>query len=280
LLPEGPRGWVVVTSRARLATLTGAFLVEVAVLPEPAAVTLLGALAGPERVAADRQAAEEVARMCGYLPLAVRIAAARLRSRPAWTVSTLAEHLADRRHRLARLKIEGLEVRASVALSYDELPEAAARTLRLLGLLAGPESTTEVAAALTGDDPAAAKDALETLVDAQLLEEVEAGRYRLHDLLYLFAQELAANESLEEQRAALERALGWLATRANEADDVLRGEPPTTGQKGDADSAARAFPDRTAALAWLAVSGRTWSRPSTWPSSSGCIPWPGNSPMA
>ena len=253
LLPEGPRAWVLATSRARLATLTGASLVELGVLPEGAAVALLGALAGPERVAADRQAAEEVARMCGGLPLAVRIAAARLRSRPGWTVATLAEHLADRRRRLARLKVEGLEVRASFALSYDELPEAAARTFRLLGLLAGPETTVEVAAALTGDDPAGAKDAVEGLVDAQLLEVVEPGRYRLHGLLYLFAQELAAGEPAEEQRAALERALGWLATRANEADDVLRGEPPTTGQEGDADSAARAFPDRAAALAWLAA---------------------------
>jgi tetratricopeptide (TPR) repeat protein len=252
LLPEGPRSWALVTSRARLATLPGAFLVELAVLPEPAAVTLLGALAGPERVAADRQAAEEVARACGCLPLALRIAAARLRSRPAWTMTTLAGYLADRRRRLARLKVENLEVRASVALSYDELPEASARMFGLLGLLAGPEVTVEVAAALTGDDPMEAKDALEALVDAQLLEVVEPSRYRLHDLLDLFAQELAAALPVEEQRAVLERAVGWLAARAAQASRLL-GDESSTDAKEEAASAAaaHAFADPAAALAWL-----------------------------
>jgi tetratricopeptide (TPR) repeat protein len=251
LLPEGPRCWVVVTSRARLATLARARLVELGVLPEAAAVRVLEALAGPEQIAADRDAAREVARVCGFLPLAVRIATARLRSRPGWTVARLAEELADRRHRLARLKVEDLEVRASFALSYDDLPEAAARTFRLLGLLAGPESTAEITAALTGDAPAVAEDALEALVDAQLLEVVEPGRYRLHDLLYLFAQELAAGEPAEQQHAALGRALGWLAARATQADQLLRGEAPTADKDGEAEPAARVFPDRTAALAWL-----------------------------
>jgi predicted ATPase len=96
---------------------------------------------------ADRQAAREVARACGGLPLAVRIAAARLRSCPTWTVATLAEEVTDQRHRLGRLHLENLDVRASFALSYEDLPEGAARIFRLLGLLAGPESDAKLAAA-------------------------------------------------------------------------------------------------------------------------------------
>ena len=250
LLPEGRRCLAVVTSRARLAILPGARLVDLAVLPEPAAIKLLGTMAGPERIAADRESAREVVRACGGLPLAVRIAGARLRSRPAWTVATLAEELADRRRRLGRLKVEDLEVRASFALSYDDLTNTAARTFRLLGLLASTESTAEVAAALTGDDPAVAKDALEALVDAQLLEVVEPGRYRLHDLLYLFALELAAREPADQQRSALERALNFLATRAAQAGQLLSGAARVAGQEDQ--PAIWAFPDRGIALAWLA----------------------------
>jgi tetratricopeptide (TPR) repeat protein len=252
LLPEGPRCLAVVTSRARLATLPGARLVDLGVLPEEAGVKLLGTLAGPARIAADRQAAREVVSACGGLPLAVRIAGARLRSRPAWTVAKLAEELADRRRRLGRLKVEDLEVRASLALSYDDLPAAAARTFRLLGLLASPDSTAEVAAALTGDDPAVAKDALETLVDAQLLEAVEPGRYRLHDLLYLFAQQLAAGEPADQQRSALQRALDWLATCAAQADQLLSGATRLAGQEDKTEPVEWVFPDRGMALAWLA----------------------------
>jgi hypothetical protein len=210
LLPAGPQCLAIVTSRTRLATLPGALLANLEVLSEPAAVELLETLAGPERIAADPQAALEVARACGGLPLALHIAGARLRSRPTWTVATLAEELADRRRRLGRLNLENLDVRASFALSYDDLPEAAARTFRLLGRVAGPESDAEVAAALTGEDLAAVKDAMEQLVDAQLLELVGPGHYRLHDLLYLFAQErLAAEEPEAAQQAALKRERVW-----------------------------------------------------------------------
>jgi NB-ARC domain len=110
LLPEGPRCLAVVTSRSRLATLPGALLANLEVLSEPAAVELLGTLAGRERIAADPQAAREVARACGGLPLALQIAGARLRSRPTWTIATLAEELADRRRRLGRLNLENLDV--------------------------------------------------------------------------------------------------------------------------------------------------------------------------
>jgi tetratricopeptide (TPR) repeat protein len=252
LIPEGDRSWVLVTSRARLATLPRARSVALGALSEAPAVRLLGVLAGPERIRSDRQAAEEVARICGGLPLALRIAAARLASREAWTVATLAEYLIDRRRRLSRLVLENLEVRASFALSYDDLPEAAARGFRLLGLLAGPEVSVEVAAALIGDGRAAAQEDLETMVDAQLLQAVEPERYRMHDLLHLFAQELVAHEPVEQQRAALERALGWLAVRANEAGQVLTGMAPVAGREGQTEPEVSAFLDRGVALAWVA----------------------------
>jgi tetratricopeptide (TPR) repeat protein len=242
LLPGSPTCAVLLTSRQALAALDGATPVTLEVLNEDEAVALLGGLASPDRVAAEPAAAATVVRHCGLLPLAVRIAGARLRSRPAWTIATLADQLADERQRLQRLRPGDLDVRTSFALSYAGIDPAAARAFRLLGLLTGPDFAAGVAAALTGTAVEEAEATLEGLADAQLLETPAAGCYRFHDLLRLFARERDdSEEPAAEQHAALERAVGWYRDATHDAAAQLRVPGPATGGPAA----------RQAAWAWL-----------------------------
>jgi DNA-binding SARP family transcriptional activator len=193
LLPGAPGCATLVTSRTRLA-LDGVVPFGLELFGETHAVDLLARLDPHARVAAEPGAAARIVRYCGRLPLAVRIAGAKLGMRPAWSVADLADRLADERRRLELLRLRHLDVRASFAVSYRCLPPAEARTFRQLGLLDGPDATVATVAARTGAGPGAAEAALEGLLDARLLEQTEPGRYRLHDLLRLFARELAEAE--------------------------------------------------------------------------------------
>jgi DNA-binding SARP family transcriptional activator/tetratricopeptide (TPR) repeat protein len=227
LLPGSPSCAVMVTSRGRLAALDGALRFDVDVLDARHTVKLLAWIAGPARVAAEADAADTIGRLCGHLPLAVRVAGARLAVREHWRLADLVDLLADERRRLDELKIADLEVRASLALSYQGLGDEARRLLRRLGLLAASSFAAWVGAAALNCTLTRAERLLEELVDAQLVEvhgTDTAGqvRFRLHDLVRLYARERAAAEEPEaERRAALARSLGaWLAL-AEAADQVL-----------------------------------------------------------
>ncbi|GLW09454.1 SARP family transcriptional regulator [Microtetraspora sp. NBRC 13810] len=226
LLPGTPGCGVIVTSRNRLAGLAGAAFVDLGVLPQPDAVALLARIAGPERIVPDSETARRIVRQCGGLPLALRIAGARLASRRHWSAERLAERLADEQRRLDELAVGDQEVRASISLSYELLPEPAKVALRRLGLLGLPYFSVWVAAAATETDLDEAEDMLEQLVDASLVgvEGVDVTgqiRYRLHDLIRLFARERAAQEESEHERTAtVTRVLGgwlWLIERLSKA---------------------------------------------------------------
>jgi DNA-binding SARP family transcriptional activator/predicted negative regulator of RcsB-dependent stress response len=227
LLPASPGCAVLVTSRKRLSGLEAAHPLTLDVLEADQAVELLARLAGPGRVAAEPEAAATIVRLCGWLPLAVRIAGARLAGRPQWRLVLLAGRLADEHRRLDELATGDLEVRASVALSYHGQNEEERRLFRLLGLLVAPSFPAWVAAEVSDAELAKAEGLLERLVDAQLVEAAgqdQAGqlRYRLHDLLRLFARErLHAEEPAQTQRAALERTLGAYLSLAEAADALL-----------------------------------------------------------
>jgi DNA-binding SARP family transcriptional activator/predicted negative regulator of RcsB-dependent stress response len=227
LLPGSQSCAALITSRGRLAGLEAAHPLTLDVLDSDQAVELLARLAGPDRVAAEPQAAQQLVRLCGLLPLAVRIAGARLAARPQWRLALLAGRLADEHRRLDELKTGDLEVRASVALSYRGRSEAERRLFRLLGLLAAPSFAAWMAAALLEVEPAEAEELLERLVDAQLVEaagEDQAGqlRYRLHDLLRVFARErLEAEEPALVRRGSLERLLDACLVLAERADALL-----------------------------------------------------------
>jgi DNA-binding SARP family transcriptional activator len=236
LLAGSPGCAALVTSRSLLSGLEAAHLLALDVLQPNQAVELLAKLTGPGRVAAEPQAAQAIVRLCGYLPLAVRIAGARLQSRPAWRLALLAERLADERRRLDELTTGDLEVRASVALSYQGRNQAERRLFRLLGLLVAPSFPAWVAAALLEAELAEAEGLLERLVDAQLvdiagLDQARQLRYRLHDLLRLFARErLHQEEPVGARGAALERLLDGYLTLAERADALL--EPSGLGHYG------------------------------------------------
>jgi tetratricopeptide (TPR) repeat protein len=247
LLPGSPTCAVLITSRNPLTAVEGARPLSLESLDQRAAVELLGELTDRQRITAEPQAVDAIARYCGYLPLALRIAGAKLAARPAWPLAVLAERLADERHRLTELRAGDLEVRASFELGYTDLDPDDARTFRLLGLLDGPDFTSEVAAALAGHSPDHVRETLERLADAQLLETPEAGRYQLHDLLRLFARErLAADEPARERSAAVERALGWYLATGRQAARYLRPVRPGT-PGGD----PAPFPSYAKALGWL-----------------------------
>jgi tetratricopeptide (TPR) repeat protein len=231
LLPAGAGNVVLVTSRARLAGLALAEVIDLDVLPPGQAVELLGKIAGPDRVASEPEAAAVIAALCGYLPLALRIAGARLAARPHWRLQRLAGRLQEHHRRLDELTAGDLEVRASLALSYQGLGAAERRAFRLLGLLEVPDFAPWMVSALLDVPAPEAEEIAERLADAQLLDtagEDAAGqiRYRCHDLLRLYARErLAADETPATRRAALERTLQAYFTRAHEAVRQLRLRP-------------------------------------------------------
>ena len=170
LLPGSPTCAVLVTSRARLAGLEGAWLVDLDVLDPEQAVALLGRIVGPGRVAAEPAAAVELARLCGYLPLALRVAGARLAARPYWRLAQLVARLDDERQRLDELAYGHLEVRASLTLSYQALEPAARLLFGRLGVLKAPDVAAWVAAALLDSSVEQATELADRLVDAGLLE--------------------------------------------------------------------------------------------------------------
>ncbi|HEX6499964.1 MAG TPA: BTAD domain-containing putative transcriptional regulator [Micromonosporaceae bacterium] len=216
LLPGSPTCGVIATSRLRLAGIPGSHLVEIGTLDPHNAVGLLATMVGPDRVSAEPSEALKLVELCGRLPLALRIAAARLAARPHWKIQQLTERLGDEGRRLDELMHGGLGVRASIALTYEYLDADAQRLFRLLGILEAADFAAWVAAPLLDRDALLAADVLETLVDARLVDVVQgsgtATRYRLHDLVRVYARErLAAEEPPAERLAALKRMLGaWL----------------------------------------------------------------------
>lgn len=221
LLPGNGRCCVLITGRDVMDEMIG----DYTVLPiglqcmEPdEAAALLSEIAGEDRIGGDPVAAARLGELCDRLPLALRIAGARLAAKPHWSVRSFVTRLEDQRRRLDELSPGEGGVRAGFRLSYRDLSAAARRLYRRVGLLNVPDFAAWVGAALVGADPMDAETLLEQLVDAQLLEVVTTGsgpvtRYRFQDLLRLFAFELAqAEETEEERRDALERAYGgWLA---------------------------------------------------------------------
>ncbi|WP_143200003.1 AfsR/SARP family transcriptional regulator [Kitasatospora sp. CB01950] len=220
LLPGTGQCCVVVTGREPMEQLMlryGAVRVQLGVLPPAEAVELLGRIVPEDRIAADPEQAERLAELCDRLPLALRIAAARLASKPHWSVRHLVARLADERRRLDELSRGEAQVRAGFAVSYRQLAPDAARLYRRLALLEAPDVTVWTAAALLDVHPFEAERLLEHLVDVQLLEVTGTDgtgqlRFRMHNLLGLFARErLRAEESEDERARSLDRALrGWL----------------------------------------------------------------------
>jgi DNA-binding SARP family transcriptional activator/tetratricopeptide (TPR) repeat protein len=263
LLPAGPDCAVLVTSRSLLTALDSARHLRLEGLAPAEAVELLRVLAGGGRVEADPEGAAEVAGWCEWLPLALRIAGARLAARPNWPLRALAARLADAERRLDELELAGSGARVSFAVSYEQLRTSqdpvdrnAARVFTLLGVLDGPDVAAPVVGRLLDEaDTAAdtaAEPALERLVDVQLLESRTVGRYHLHDLLRLYARELAGRESGDLRTAALTRVAEFYTATAWQASSLVRRGDYRTARMADRwQRAGLPFADDQAALAWL-----------------------------
>ncbi|MFF8773984.1 BTAD domain-containing putative transcriptional regulator [Kitasatospora sp. NPDC015120] len=206
LLPSGPHGATLVTSRSSLEDLVvteGAAPLRLGPLPAQDAHRLLEHLLGDARVAAEPEAADRLAELCGRLPLTLRIAAARLASRPAWAIGDLVPELADERTRLRALETRGsTSIRAALDLTLRHLPGTAAHLLALLAVHPGAETDVPAAAALLGADPAEAGGALAALAAHHLLTEIAPGRYRRCDLVRLYGAELLDARPVAERTAA------------------------------------------------------------------------------
>ncbi|MCX5120062.1 tetratricopeptide repeat protein [Micromonospora sp. NBC_00362] len=208
LLPNGSRCLILITSRRRLVGVDEGRPSSLPVLDTDEGVELLGRVVGMNRVAAEPEAATEVVRRCGHLPLAIRLAGARLAHRPRWRIADLAERLSTRPDPLAEFEAGERSVGRAFALSYAQVSPAAQRAFRLLGLHPGVRFDNLVAAVLVELPLPEVQDLLDELVDAHLVEEAEPSRYRLHDLVREYARTLVAEpERAGERRGAIERLL-------------------------------------------------------------------------
>ncbi|MEU8431301.1 BTAD domain-containing putative transcriptional regulator [Streptomyces sp. NPDC029216] len=252
LLPASPGCLVLVTSRARLLDLDGVEWVSIDLMKPEESTDLMTQTLGAARVAAEPEAAAELAELCGHLPLALRIATARLRNRPRWTVRYLVERLRDETRRMDELSSGERSVAATLRLSYLAMDEKHRTAFRMLSLHPGADIDVHAAAALLGTTLRDAEDTLEFLLDVHLVQQPDIGLYTFHDLVRSFAQSLRVPATEAADAAAVERLLGYYLTATDEACEVLfpgrnyrpTGIPPYAGELpalGRADLAGRWF---------------------------------------
>jgi DNA-binding SARP family transcriptional activator/tetratricopeptide (TPR) repeat protein len=251
LIPASSDSLVLITSRPRLTGLDGAKWLTVGGLPLSDSHQILRDTLGVERIQKEPDAANELLRLCGGLPLAVRIAAARLANRPRWTIQRLAERLRDHGRRLDELSIEGRGVAGALLLSYHSMADEQRTAFRLLGHHPGRYLDTQEAAALLDTDVMTAEDVLEELVDVRLLEAREPGVYALHDLVRSFVQRIVQGEQAAEDGQAVRRLLDHYVNTAEGACDTLF---PGRRHFGEGDEKCRVraeFDHKDKALKWL-----------------------------
>ncbi|MBF9071268.1 tetratricopeptide repeat protein [Streptacidiphilus fuscans] len=269
LIPSSPSCLVLVTSRRSLTELPDASVLRLDVFTEQEALQLLARVAGADRVDAEPQAARRIVELTGGLPLAVALAAARLRSRPAWSVAELADRLA---------KGAGAEpgVTAVLDLSYQGLPKAAQRLFRLLGVDPGLDATVDSVAALVGIDPDEADQLLELLQDEHLAHQQVLGRYEMHDLVRAFAAETSrATDAEADRNAALTRWLDWYLHSVYAATDLVNKNRYRNGDLPRPPELPVAEPaDDDEARAWLSAERANLLAATRFAATEG---WPGHS---
>ncbi|WP_194896247.1 AfsR/SARP family transcriptional regulator [Catenulispora pinisilvae] len=264
LLPSSAGCLVVITSRGRLTGLDDAENLPLDVLTEADATALFHKIAGPGRVPADDPMLPEVLALCGFLPLAIRIIAARLRHRRALRTDHLAQQLRDEHGRLGHLQDDDRSLAAAFELSFRHLPVAEQSLFRHLGLVPGPDFDTYAAANLADTDLETAERLLDSLLDQNLLVQRTPGRYRFHDLVRLYARTLVPGPAADATLAALpeggsntatgplERLLDYYVHTAYAADGLVNPRRVAVDiGVPDAGYLAPALFDLNAALAWF-----------------------------
>ncbi|MFI6824508.1 BTAD domain-containing putative transcriptional regulator [Micromonospora sp. NPDC050187] len=245
---------VIVTSRTTLPTLDVTHLAIGELGPDDS-VTLLARHAGPDRFTESPPEAEALAALCGHLPLALRIVGARLASHPEWTLAAMVARLSDEQYRLDELSCDDLAVRASLAVTCDVLAErpGGLESLDLFdrwGMICSPVLGLDLARVLTGATARAARAALDRLADAGLVEACGMDRYRLHDLVRIFAMERGRRDPAARV-AALHAARCYFLDTARRARDQIRPVPHRLPDGFVEAPATVTFAHQREALEWL-----------------------------
>ena len=252
LLPDTPGCLVLVTSRRRLTGLDDAHAFALDTLTEGEAAALLHLSAGPGRLPAHHPAIGELVALCGHVPLAIRIAGARLRRFPELAVEDVVAQLRDDSVRLEHLQDGERDLATLFDRSYRDLDEDERLMFRRLGLLPGPDFDAHGAANLAGTDHRSAERLVESLLDRNLLVQHTLGRYRFHDLIRVYARGLAAADPAEDREAAIDRLLRYYRHTAGSADRRLaRYTRPNPAPAGPEPGSAPDLADYGAALAWM-----------------------------
>ncbi|MET9886250.1 cyclophane-containing RiPP biosynthesis TPR protein HaaT [Streptomyces sp. NPDC006430] len=252
LLPGGSDCLVLVTSRKRLAAYEEVVL-PVEALPAEHAVDLFVRLSGRSAESLDRAVLGQLVELCGYLPLGVSLLAARLRHRPSWSAEDLRARLVTAGDRLGELRAGERAVAATFSLSYQDLTPERQHFFRCLGLYPGTELDAFSGAALGSVSVAAAREGLDTLYDAHLIEEHPGSRFRLHDLLRDYARGLADEGGSMTPVHAVQRVCSYyLAALAVANRHIARNGASTPNPPDGADQVETPpIESRTAALGWL-----------------------------
>lgn len=256
LLPASPDSIVLVTSRWRLGALAmdGARVLVVDPLDEAAGLELLERTVGTGRVTTEPERARELVALCGGMPIALCVAAARLSTRPQWPISRLVGVLSDEKRRLSALSIaDEASVQASFDLSFGELDAETARVYRLLGLHPGRDFGIGLAAAAIDRPTMETEDALDSLVISSLLTDVGPDRFRFHDLTRVHARQRAAEQEDKPARAsALRRMLNWYLDNVFEADlAIIPNRRRIRPRRDHVDESPSQFADARDALDWV-----------------------------
>jgi tetratricopeptide (TPR) repeat protein/transcriptional regulator with XRE-family HTH domain len=253
LLPGSGASLVLVTSRRRLTALEDARTISLETLPPEDAAGLLVRLAVRPGLSSADPAVSEIARLCGYLPLAIGMLARQLHHHPAWTVAGRAAELAAAVNRPELLVTENVSVAAAFDLSYADLAPGQQRLFRRLGLHPGADIDAYAAAALDGTSLSQAQRGLEALYDQHLLTEPTPGRYRMHDLIREHARALAGRLDLGDDREqAVARLLDYYQHAAARTDALLARQVRTAPARtaGTTSAPVPALATRKQALAW------------------------------
>ncbi|MDL4774136.1 MULTISPECIES: AfsR/SARP family transcriptional regulator [Thermomonosporaceae] len=204
LLPASPNCAVIITTQRGLYSLPGVRHVELEVMTVHSAMALIEAVSGRRFTADELGATERLARLAGRLPLALRAVGSRLAAMQTWPVEKLAAQIEGLPRRLDPLSFAELDVRARLAAGYRRLAPGDRSALRLISLLPPPDFTATTAARLIGSGTDAVEAQLIRLAGYHLLSVSQGGggeiRYRLHELVRMFARERLDEELLNPVR--------------------------------------------------------------------------------
>lgn len=249
LIPAAPSCLVLITSRRSLAGIDGARLVDLDVFDAEESLALFTSVIGPDRVAAEKEAAEQLIAATGGLPLAVALVASRLRARPAWSLAEAAHALHSRG--LDGVQLGARSLRPLIDLSFQGLSAPAKAVARAIGVHPGADYTVPALAAACGIEPAQVETAMEELVFESLVRERVSGRFEVHDLIRAYcADAVAEGKGSDVDRALmLNRLTSWFLRSAHNAAVAIRTN--NLPDVADSDVEPLQFDSYDSALSWL-----------------------------